>query len=194
MKQAGRKRGPKAAGEEAGPLEQLTVRLDPKYRFGINMMARANHQSLAEAVQWAVKTALHTVKVNSCGTLGTLVDRVWGKLGFELLWRTWELEPNLLTLEERSIVRLVKQSDDLFLPGARRQPDFAFIDAHYDALKALSTLWMDMGYTHEMRDLRTQLVQMKKSFKNTAEDAVQATRATKLLPKPAKSRPKRSAK
>jgi hypothetical protein len=157
----GRKRGPKAQ-KSAANLEQLTVRLEKKWRFGIELMSRANHQSLGQAVEWAIKVACNTVKVNSVGTLSRLVDTVWTSAGFELLWRLWELEPNLLTLEERSIIRLVKQADDLFIgkgKGKKRQPDFQFIDAHIVSLRTLAATWQDLGFTHALPHLRRRLMQ-----------------------------------
>jgi len=192
---ARRKPGPKSKGSPK--LEQLTVRLDPKIRFGLELMSRANHQSLAQSVEWAVRVAMQTVKVNSTGTIGTLVDIVFSqKSPMALLYRLWELEPNLLTFEERAMIRLINLADDLYVEGAEKAPgsraesekiDFAFLDKHADQLRSYARLASEIGNVDGWKHLRKLLSLERKDMES--EKRAQARAAKKAarnadVPKP----------
>lgn len=185
LPKARRKPGPKSKG--APKLEQLTVRLDPKIRFGLELMSRANHQSLAQSVEWAVRIAMQTVKVNSTGTIGTLVDIVSShESPTALLYRLWELEPNLLTFEERAMIRLINLADDLYVEGEDKSPgtksefakiDFVFLDKHAEQLRNFARLASEIGNVDGWKHLRKLLSLERKDMES--EKRAQARAAKK---------------
>lgn len=95
-------RPPKSADEK---LEQFSVRLPPKLKFGLELLARAQHRSLSQAVEWALQRGLHTYEASEDGEmLGDVLDLVW-PLGHE--WDT------LKTLRHRAPKTL--SDDELWL-------------------------------------------------------------------------------
>ncbi|PZS68254.1 hypothetical protein A7X76_13870 [Stenotrophomonas maltophilia] len=104
---------PRKAPEDK--LEQFSVRLPPKLKFGLELLARAQHRSLSQAVEWAVQVGLNSFDVDNEKTpLGTLLSEVWGEDSPEQrLLAIYQRAPTLLTFEERSVCELLCNSNDL---------------------------------------------------------------------------------
>lgn len=70
------------AKRESAPkkTETLTLRLDPKTKFAIELLAREQKRTLAGVIEWSVEKALagqEVVTGSEKGNLRQLVDKVW---------------------------------------------------------------------------------------------------------------------
>lgn len=99
----------------ADKLEQFSVRLPPKLKLGLDLLARAQHRSLSQAVEWAVQVGLNSFSVNSDGMpLGALLDVAWSQSSAERrLLAIYDWAPSMLSFEERATVEYLKFSHDL---------------------------------------------------------------------------------
>jgi len=104
---------PRKAPDEK--LEQFSVRLPPKLKFGLELLARAQHRSLSQAVEWAVQVGLNSFDVDNEGeTLGSLLETAWAEqMPERRLLAIYQRAPTLLTFEERAVCELLSRSSDL---------------------------------------------------------------------------------
>lgn len=92
---------PKKAPEEK--LEQFSVRLPPKLKFGLEMLARAQHRSLSQAVEWAVQVGLRAHEFRGESdyvSIGQLLDEVWELSEYQRIVQMHRYARSLLTFEE----------------------------------------------------------------------------------------------
>ena len=111
-------------------LERLTINLPPKLRYGLELLARAQHRSLSQAVEWALQVGLHQHEVDaSIGSLGDVLDRAWDEQSeFKRLRALYYMSPTLLPFEDFVACELVERSQErtrLYdpLPGDPAMPD-----------------------------------------------------------------------
>jgi|GEM_PF-1613462 len=110
--QAKRGRKPKAEGEK---LEQLTIRLPSKLKYGLEMLARAQHRSLSQAVEWALQVGLngYTLRDDEGRTLGEALDLAWQKeTEMRRLLAVYDLAPTLLPFEDFVACEIVETSTE----------------------------------------------------------------------------------
>lgn len=105
-------RPPRAKGEK---LQRVNLTLRPSLLFGLELLARAQHRSLSQAVEWAIQVGLNSFDVDNERTpLGALLDEVWAKESPERrILAIYERAPTILTFEERAICELLSKSYDL---------------------------------------------------------------------------------
>lgn len=100
-----KKRGPapKPPGEK---VEQLTIRLTPKLKFGLSLLGRAQRgRSLSQVVEWAIQRGLNAVDVGSEGkTVGQVLDIAWGGSEWQTLRALHRYAPELLDFNERAVI------------------------------------------------------------------------------------------
>lgn len=119
------------AEKGAGPArktktESLTVRLSPKAKFALELMARIQNRTISAAVEWSLSSAIANVRAPRTASfnpipLSELVDEVWStdeamrlaKLAFE--------SPALLTYEELRTWETIEASEPFWLAGCRGQ-------------------------------------------------------------------------
>lgn len=109
---AKRGRKPKAEGEK---LEQLTIRLPSKLKYGLEMLARAQHRSLSQAVEWALQVGLngYTLRDDEGRTLGEALDLAWQKeTEMRRFLAVYDLAPTLLPFEDFVACELVDTSQE----------------------------------------------------------------------------------
>ncbi len=161
-KKAPAKRGRKPLPADQKP-EQLTVRLSPKVKFGLELLARAQRRSLSSAMEWAVLRGLHTYEVTDAGhVLGDVLDALWPPDSeIRMLENLRRFAPQMLSDDDRSLLEGVFESaeaeairEEEFQRDVDRKPgadptseasaysDRAwaafdqFIDAHWKAIRA----------------------------------------------------------
>lgn len=108
----GRKRGPKR--KDGAQLEPLTIRMDAKLKFGLELLARHQGRSLSQATEWALQHALTTVRVGANKViLWHVLSVAWDREG----WRRWhalyDFDPTLVPFEERHACMLVENSPEM---------------------------------------------------------------------------------
>lgn len=88
--------------ETADQYAPLTIRLHNKLRFGLDLLARAQHRSLSQAIEWALKVGLNNYEVGSdTAKLGEVVERAWAEpTEAERLLAVYRLAPSLLPFED----------------------------------------------------------------------------------------------
>lgn len=105
------KRGSPDSVKRASPSTtsgSLTVRLSEKTRYGLDLLARAQHRSLSQAVEWSMSVAINGYELHSGATLGSLLDDLWALgSGPERSLALFLRQPGLLTFEERATCELV---------------------------------------------------------------------------------------
>lgn len=97
--------------------ETLTLRLDPKMKFAIELLARDQKRTLAGVIEWAVQKALNGQEVTTGtgkGTLQQLVDRVWSPDDLERIIYLGAYAEHLLNHEESCQWQVIKSNPVLF--------------------------------------------------------------------------------
>lgn len=109
-----KKRGPKPKPAEE-QLSQLTIRLTPKLKYGLELLARAQHRSLSQAVEWSLQNGLNSFEVGAQRhQLGALVDQAWGD-GSDVATRllhVYRNAPELLDIDQRAACVLAEASGE----------------------------------------------------------------------------------
>jgi hypothetical protein len=102
-------RPPRSPGEK---LDQFSIRLTPKLKFGLELLARAQNRSLSQAVEWALQVGLNSFRVNNeWEKVSDLLDRVWEeKTDFDRLYAIYLGAPNLLSFEDRVACEVIERS------------------------------------------------------------------------------------
>lgn len=105
---------PRKAPEEK--LEQFSIRLPPKLKLGLELLARAQHRSLSQAVEWALNAGLSKYQLNNnsyYASLSSLLDDVWdftpAKGALTMLLHA----PELMTYQDRIAAELVEYSVEM---------------------------------------------------------------------------------
>lgn len=87
--------------------ESLTVRLSPRVKYGLELLARKQHRNLSSVVEWAVMEAIRNKQTGLLDKDNklNLLDKLWHieeMMRMELLKKH---NPELLTFEEEVILR-----------------------------------------------------------------------------------------
>lgn len=109
-------RGPRR--KDGATLEPLTIRMSTKLRFGLELLARAQHRSLSQAVEWALNVGLNNHVVSSddsdtTETIGSVVERAWSYgSASERALVVYRLNPVLLSFEDSKTCELIETSSE----------------------------------------------------------------------------------
>lgn len=90
----------------------ISLRVDEKFRYGLELSSRKQHISVSDAVVQAVATYLETngFLAKQDGEIGTLLDHLWSESSSERMLLLSE-NTNLATFEETKIGRVIKDLD-----------------------------------------------------------------------------------
>ena len=97
--------------------ETLTLRLDPKSKFAIELLARDQKRTLAGVIEWAVQKALNDQIITTGydeGSLKQLVEQVWSVDELERVIRLGAFAEHLLSHEEACTWMVIKNNPVLF--------------------------------------------------------------------------------
>lgn len=108
---AGRKKG---AGGKLARSEVITVRLDPRLRFGAELAAWKQRRTLSSFVEWAVEEALWRVDVGE-SSIRDVLEAVWDVDEADRLAKLGLHFPQLLTHEEERLWKLIRENGFLWL-------------------------------------------------------------------------------
>ncbi|WP_414546928.1 hypothetical protein [Stenotrophomonas forensis] len=112
---APQKRGRKPKPEGEKPT-QLTIRLPPKLKLGLELLARAQHRSLSQAVEWALNAGLSNFQLNNdsyYSSLSSLLDDVWDFTPVKGALTMLLHAPELMTYQDRIAAELVEYSVEM---------------------------------------------------------------------------------
>lgn len=109
--------GPQKRGRKAKPAAekptQLTIRMPPKLKLGLELLARAQHRSLSQAVEWALNAGLSKFQLANDGyysSLAALLDDLWDFTPPQRAATLLIHAPELLSYEDRIAAELVEYS------------------------------------------------------------------------------------
>ena len=113
-----KKEVPAKRGRKAAPADQrtepFTIRLTPKIRYGIDLLARAQKgRSLSQVVEWAIQRGLNSVRAGPARTLGEVLDTTWPlKSEWVRLRHLLVNAPDLLDFVEKEICEAILGSHE----------------------------------------------------------------------------------
>ena len=107
----------KAKGETKG--EVVTLRLTPRIRYGLELLARQQRRTLSSVAEWAFYEAFKTESIApSTGeekTLKEALDDLWDPVEPDRLVKLAQKYPSLLTYEEDLIWKVIKEEPSFWL-------------------------------------------------------------------------------
>lgn len=102
----GRKKAEPGKGKPL--LVSVSFRLPPRMKYAAELIARAQHRSVAGVVEWAIERALSDQMVDVGGkqvSLDEVARRTWSPIAEERVKKLSEVAPHLCTFEEEMLVR-----------------------------------------------------------------------------------------
>lgn len=131
-----RRPGRKPKGGEK--LEQFSIRLPPRLKFGLELLARLQGRSLSQSVEWALQSALMHVKLTPPEGPISLWATACVAWDIEPRWARWmalfRCDPQLVPFEERHACRIIDSCKD-----------WEFIASQGDELRDdLMSQWSDL--------------------------------------------------
>ncbi|WP_438307615.1 hypothetical protein ACIZ1P_20755 [Pseudomonas guariconensis] len=93
--------------------ETLTLRLDPKMKFAIELLARDQKRTLAGVIEWSIQKSLSRTEVitgSETGNLQQLVDVVWSPDDLEKTIYLGLYAEHLLSYEEQCVWNVLKDN------------------------------------------------------------------------------------
>lgn len=117
--------------------DALSIRIDPRLKYVLELAARVQRRAVTGVVEWAITEALADTKVtDKDGRQWPLMDAsglVWSDNELERLMGMWFNFPSLLTYEESRIVEVITRTHELWIDGVPMR----YIDLKWkDALEA----------------------------------------------------------
>jgi len=94
--------------------DSVTVRISPRLKYGLELLARRQHRSVSAVVEAALNQALAAERASAGSetTLADVVESTWSALEAQRVLRLATDFPNLLSFEEEQTVELIRS-----LPG-----------------------------------------------------------------------------
>lgn len=113
--------------------EALSIRIDPRLKYGLELLSRHQRRAVTGVVEWALSEALSsevmTDVLENRYTLANVLPTLWSENEIERLLALWFHFPTLLTYEESRLVNVLLRTDELWhrLPPTK-QGDFKLTD------------------------------------------------------------------
>lgn len=151
----------KATRGEQTKGETITVRLSPKMKFGLELLARKQHRTISGVVEWAIARALESDELGQAKTETTASQSIKGPDGegvpftitymplLERLWAPHESErilnlskhaPNLLSFEEEVILRILRTAV-AYITEEKADYTIGFLGGDEPQPRLISKLW-----------------------------------------------------
>lgn len=109
------KKQKKGAGGKLSRSEVVTVRLDPRLRYGLELAARKHRRTASSFIEWSVERALAEVLVYESDqeqfneTVEHVLEKTWDVDEADRLIRLAFKYPDLLTHDEQVVWKLVRE-------------------------------------------------------------------------------------
>lgn len=96
--------------------ENINVRVTPKSRFGIELLARKQRRNLSNVVEWVLQKAMNNpneglFELAPNGNTHNLLDILWNVDEFDRLYYMATFQEDLLTYEEERLIKLIRESE-----------------------------------------------------------------------------------
>jgi len=93
--------------------ESLTVRLEPKLKWGIELLARKHRRNMSSVLEWIIINAINGnegLNVVQNSTTTSLLDLAWDTDEADRIVKLAIYYPTLLTYEEEVVWKLIKEN------------------------------------------------------------------------------------
>jgi hypothetical protein len=110
--------------------ENINVRVTPKIRFGIELLARKQRRNISSVVEWALQKAMNDPiegliepDPEAIGTTINILQLLWDVDEFDRIYYMAAFKEDLLTYEEERLIKLIRESElaDYFHETIREQ-------------------------------------------------------------------------
>lgn len=89
--------------------ESINVRLDPKLRYGLELLMRKQRRSITSVVEWALEKAIRDPKDGLYEDNESLLQKLWDVDSKDRLLLLAKYKPGLLTFEEEKYLKKEKE-------------------------------------------------------------------------------------
>lgn len=119
----------RANGEK---LQRVNLSLRPSVMFGLELLARAQHRSLSQAVEWALQMGMNTYEVGpNSKTLTDLVAEAWREPEeARRLIAVYREAPTLLSFEDAAVCEMVEHSYDAYRLHTQLEAELMQVKKH----------------------------------------------------------------
>lgn len=146
----------KKKGNKLTRSEIVTVRLDPKLKYGMELAARRQRRTVSGYIEWAVARSLSEVAEASGGdqkrSIRDVLDAVWSPLPHFRFLKLAEMYPQLMSIEEEIIWNEIQRNDvfwfeeDLGPDGGKfKAIDRDLVSEFWDQLQEVADGERDIG-------------------------------------------------
>lgn len=144
--------------------ESITVRLNPKMKYGLDLLARKHHRNLSSVVEWAINKALEHPEgglwrddLSDSHPVRPLLDVTWDAYPSTRLIRLAVYKPELLSFSEELLWKFIQTNNNLWIDKPwnlaedleKSRSNFSRQDSVWSAILAglnfelLRTVWPD---------------------------------------------------
>lgn len=96
--------------------ESTSIRLEPQVRYLVELAARIQRRNLTNFIEWSLEESLKQVKLRPDGeSIAELTLQLWDVNEFERLIKLASVAPELLTIEEQLIFKVLIDKELDFL-------------------------------------------------------------------------------
>lgn len=122
--------------------DALSIRIDPRLRFGLELLARKQRRSVTGVVEWSIDQALGTeaAEYRSNGepvTFTEVVKAIWNPNEVERLAGLATTFPDLMTYDETRMWAVIQSTMGLWLPSKSRTLDANIVVNQWEKLRPL---------------------------------------------------------
>jgi len=90
------------AKESVNKTEVVTLRLDPRTKFGLELLAKKQYRTLSSVVEWSINNALSTEIPD--------IDFIWDVSEVDRFLNMVKRAPTLLNYEEQLVLKVINDS------------------------------------------------------------------------------------
>ncbi len=104
----------KANSSNQPKAESITVRLEPKIRYGLELLARKQRRTISSVVEWALQKAIHDTAEGLYDEQGkelNLLEFLWDVEESDRLYQLATCRRNLMNFEEEKLIKIIIESD-----------------------------------------------------------------------------------
>jgi hypothetical protein len=163
---------PRAPKGKQTKTENITIRANPKNKFGLELLARKQHRNISSILDRAIEKAISDTEDG----LGGVLDDVWDPEECDRIINIALKYPKLLNYEEELVWKLIQQIPDLWktrhiefvnkkieengLDFIKQNLRYPLVRKYWERIKALASGEEDQ--TLLMQDITTDLYQIMK--------------------------------
>ncbi|WCE03159.1 hypothetical protein [Pseudoxanthomonas sp. JBR18] len=132
-------RPPRAPGEK---LQRTNLTLRPSLLRGLELLAKAQHRSLSQAVEWAVQVGLNSYKVNEDSTMGDVLLAVEAESAeLAKFMAIYRMASTLLDFEDAVACEAIQLSSDKSELYRSAPPQVSLTDSFQDDRNEIDRLY-----------------------------------------------------